>query len=224
MCAHNPTGVDPNPEQWKKILELVKRKHHFVLFDSAYQGFASGDLKKDAYALNLFVQEWDRIMLCQSFAKNFGIYGERAGALSLITQSPKETDIVMSRVKQLARPIYSNPPIHGARLVDTVLSDPALTAEWHSELKIMSNRMADMRTGIVQKLKDHGSTHSWKHITDQIGMFAYTGLTKEMVEELRAVHGIYMTGDARISICGLNTKNLDYIAAAFHKVTNGKTF
>lgn len=123
VCAHNPTGVDPTQDQWKTILEVVKRKNHFVGFDSAYQGFASGDLKRDAYALNLFAKEWDRIMLFQSFAKNFGIYGERAGALSVVTGSPKETEIVMSRIKQLARPIYSNPPIHGARLVDIVLSD-----------------------------------------------------------------------------------------------------
>jgi aspartate aminotransferase, mitochondrial len=163
-------------------------------------------------------------MLCQSFAKNFGIYGQRAGALSLVTGSAKETETVMSRLKQLARPIYSNPPIHGARLVDIVLSNKDLTTEWHQELKVMSGRMADMRKGIVDKLKQHGSTHSWKHITDQIGMFAYTGLTKEMVDQLRTDYSIYMTGDARISICGLNTKNLDYVAEAFHKVTNGKTF
>ncbi len=163
-------------------------------------------------------------MLCQSFAKNFGIYGQRAGALSFVTDSPKVTDVVMSRIKQLARPIYSNPPIHGARLVDTVLNDKALTTEWHSELKIMSGRMADMRKGIVEKLKQNGSTHDWKHITNQIGMFAYTGFTKEMVDQLRNDYAIYMTNDARISICGLNTKNIDYVAEAFHKVTNGKTF
>lgn len=224
VCAHNPTGVDPSQEQWKKILELVKRKNHFVCFDSAYQGFASGDLERDAYSLKLFSSEYDRIMLFQSFAKNFGIYGERAGCVSLVTQSPKETEVVMSRLKQLARPIYSNPPIHGARLVDIVLSDKDLTAEWHQELKIMSGRMADMRKGIVDKLKQQGSQHSWKHITDQIGMFAYTGFNKEIVDQLRNDYSIYMTSDGRISICGLNTKNLDYIAEAFHKVTKDKTF
>lgn len=131
VCAHNPTGVDPTQDQWKQILELVKRKNHFVTFDSAYQGFASGDLARDAYALNLFSQNYDRIMLFQSFAKNFGVYGERAGAVSLVTGSKTETEVVMSRIKQIARPIYSNPPIHGARLVDIVLSSPELTAEWH---------------------------------------------------------------------------------------------
>ena len=161
VCAHNPTGVDPTPAQWKQILELVQRKQHFVTFDSAYQGFASGDLAKDAYSLNLFTQNYDRVMLFQSFAKNFGIYGERAGAVSLVTGSRTETEVAMSRLKQIARPIYSNPPIHGARLVDIVLSEKELTAEWHRELKVMSGRMMAMRNGIVQKLKDRGSPHSW---------------------------------------------------------------
>ena len=163
-------------------------------------------------------------MLFQSFAKNFGIYGQRAGCLSVVTGSKKETDVVMSRIKQLARPIYSNPPVHGARLVDIVLSDPALTAEWHSELKVMAGRMQDMRKGLHANLKARGSEHNWQHILDQIGMFAYTGLTKEMVEELRNKYAIYMTADGRMSICGLNTKNLEYVSDAFHNVTKNKPF
>lgn len=222
VCAHNPTGVDPTQEQWKSILEVIKRKNHFVCFDSAYQGFASGDLVKDAYALNLFSAEYDRIMLCQSFAKNFGLYGERAGGLSLITSSKKETEIVMSRLKSVARPIYSNPPINGARLIDIVLGDKDLTNEWHQELKVMSTRMASMRNGFVEGLKSRGNPHSWKHISDQIGMFGFTGLKKELVEELRAKHAVYMTLDGRISISGLNTKNIDYVAEAFHQVTKDK--
>ena len=161
VCAHNPTGVDPTPAQWSQILEVVKRKQHFVMFDSAYQGFASGDLKKDAYAIELFTKEWDRIMLCQSFAKNFGIYGERAGTLSLVTGSKNETEVVMSRIKQIARPIYSNPPIHGARLINAVLENPELVKEWHRELKVMSGRMSDMRHGLFNKLQSVGSKHSW---------------------------------------------------------------
>ena len=163
-------------------------------------------------------------MLFQSFAKNFGIYGERAGALSIVTGSKTETEVVMSRIKQLARPIYSNPPIHGARLVDIVLSNPELTQEWHKELKIMSGRMADMRAGIVQKLKDRSNPHSWKHIQEQIGMFGFTGMNKEMIDELRSKYAIYMTGDGRISICGLNTGNIDYVADAFHAVTKDRKF
>lgn len=115
--------------------------------------------------------------------------------------------------------MYSNPPIHGARVVDIILSDPELTKLWHQDLVHMSSRMADMRTGLVQNLKDAGSVHDWSHITSQIGMFAYTGVSKEQVIELREKHGLYMTEDGRISIAGLNTHNLKYIAESFHDVT-----
>jgi aspartate aminotransferase, mitochondrial len=142
----------------------------------------------------------------------------------LITENKTEHEIVTSRVKQLARMLYSNPPIHGARIVDVILSDKQLTSEWHDELKVMSGRIAQMRTGIVEKLKERKSVHSWRHITDQIGMFAFTGLNKEMVDQLRTEYAIYMTLDGRISIAGLNTKNLDYVADAFHNVTKDKHF
>ena len=163
-------------------------------------------------------------MLFQSFAKNFGLYGERAGCYSVITGSQAEKDIVMSRIKQIARPIYSNPPIHGARIVDIVLCDPELTSMWHQDLRDMSGRMQEMRHGLVDSLKKLGNEHNWQHVTDQIGMFAYTGLNQDMVNELRENYAIYMTMDGRISIAGLNTKNLAYVSEAFHKVTTGKEF
>jgi len=163
-------------------------------------------------------------MLMQSFAKNFGLYGERAGCFSVVTSSLAEKEVVNSRIKQIARPLYSNPPIHGARIVDIILGDPELTAMWHSDLKLMSGRIAEMRAALKEKLAAIGNEHNWDHITDQIGMFAFTGLTKDMVDELRTKHAVYMTGDARISIAGLNTHNVDYVAECFHKVTHGKTF
>ena len=163
-------------------------------------------------------------MLFKSFAKNFGLYGERAGCYSVITGSQAEKDIVMSRIKQIARPIYSNPPIHGARIVDIVLGDPELTSMWHQDLRDMSGRMQEMRHGLVDSLKKLGNEHNWQHVTDQIGMFAYTGLNQDMVNELRENYAIYMTMDGRISIAGLNTKNLAYVSEAFHKVTTGKEF
>ena len=224
VCAHNPTGVDPTPKQWEEILDIVKTKNHFAAFDSAYQGFASGDLEKDAYSLRLFAKHTDNIMLFQSFAKNFGLYGERAGCVSVITNSPAEKEIAMTRIKTLARALYSNPPSHGARIVDIILGDKQLTQMWHDDLKLMSGRILQMRTGLANKLKDLGSEHSWVHLTDQIGMFAFTGLTKDMVDELRTKYAIYLTADGRISIAGLNTSNLDYIAEAFHAVTKGKKF
>lgn len=163
-------------------------------------------------------------MLFQSFAKNFGLYGERAGCYSVVTGNKEEKDVVMSRIKQIARPIYSNPPIHGARVVDIILGDEELTKMWHDDLKLMSGRMAEMRTGLVNKLKDLGNEHDWSHVTSQIGMFAFTGLNKDQVNELREKYAIYMTMDGRISIAGLNSGNLEYVAQGFHNVTTGKQF
>lgn len=156
-------------------------------------------------------------------AKNFGLYGERAGCVSFMATSEKEAAILSSRIKQIARPMYSNPPIHGARIVDIILSDPKLTASWHADLKKMSSRMMDMRLGLVQRLTDAGNPHDWSHVTSQIGMFAYTGLSPDQVGSLQKDYGIFMTGDGRISIAGLNTKNLDYIAQSFHAVTKDST-
>jgi len=222
VCSHNPTGVDPTQEQWQTILEIVKRKNLFSGFDSAYQGFASGDLERDAYSLRLFQEHTDNIMLFQSFAKNFGIYGERTGAFSVVTGSQAERDTVNSRIKQIARPIYSNPPIHGARIVDIILGDPELEKMWHSDLILMSTRMAEMRAALHAGLTALGSEHNWDHVVSQIGMFAFTGLNKDMINELREKYSIYMTMDGRISIAGLNTHNIDYVAGAFHAVTTGK--
>lgn len=200
----------------------MKRKNLFSAFDSAYQGFASGDLERDAYSLRLFQEHTDNIMLFQSYAKNFGIYGERTGCFSVVTGSTAERDIVNSRIKQIARPIYSNPPIHGARIVDIVLGDEELTKMWHNDLTIMSTRMAEMRAALKGGLEKLGNEHNWDHVTSQIGMFAFTGLNKDMITELREKYSIYMTMDGRISIAGLNTHNIEYVASAFHAVTTGK--
>jgi aspartate aminotransferase len=224
VCAHNPTGVDPTPKQWETVLETVLRKKMFSCFDSAYQGFATGCLEKDAYSLRLFAEHTDNLCLFQSFAKNFGIYGERAGVFSVVTGSKAEKDVVNSRIKQIARPIYSNPPIHGARIVDIILQDPELEKMWHSDLELMSGRIKEMRSSLVSKIIANGSKHNWDHFVNQIGMFAFTGMNKDMVNELREKYAIYMTMDGRISIAGLNTNNVDYIAEAFHKVTDGKKF
>jgi aspartate aminotransferase len=164
-CAHNPTGQDPDQVQWSKILEVCMRRNHFVGFDNAYQGFASGDLEKDAYALRLFANNTDRMCVFQSYAKNFGLYGERAGCLTFLAADDDEAERVKSRMKLIARPMYSNPPIHGAKLVDEVLGDARLTKMWHNELKEMSARILEMRSSLVQKLTDLGSPHDWSHIT-----------------------------------------------------------
>ena len=173
-CAHNPTGVDPRPEQWKQISAAVKERGHFVVIDSAYQGFASGDPTRDAFAIQQFVEDGHQIALAQSFSKNFGLYGQRVGCVSFITGSPEEAAKVESQVKILARAMYSNPPIHGSRIVTTILKDPALKKQWHVDVKEMADRIISMREKLRAELERLGSKHNWQHITDQIGMFAYT--------------------------------------------------
>jgi aspartate aminotransferase len=218
-CAHNPTGVDPTLEQWKELSALFKKKQHFAFFDCAYQGFASGDVDKDAAPVRTFVDDGHQVLVTQSFAKNFGLYGERVGSIQVVVGSADEAVKLDSQLKILIRPFYSNPPIYGARLVEAILTDPKLTALWKQEVKGMADRIISMREMLVKKLAEHGSKRSWKHITDQIGMFCYSGLTSHQVDELAAKYHIYMTRNGRISIAGINTKNVDYLAESMHAVT-----
>ncbi|EAL72921.1 aspartate aminotransferase [Dictyostelium discoideum AX4] len=218
-CAHNPTGVDPTAEQWKKISEICKERGHFVLFDFAYQGFASGSPEKDAAAVRMFVEDGHNIALCQSFAKNFGLYGERIGAFSILTETSDQALNVESQLKILIRPMYSNPPVYGARLVQAILKDKELTNEWRSEVKGMADRIINMREQLVKYLKKHGSTRDWSHITTQIGMFCFTGLTPEQVDRLANEYHIYLTRNGRISIAGINSTNVEYLAKAMAAVT-----
>jgi len=218
-CAHNPTGVDPTPEQWKEISKAIKSGNHFVFFDNAYQGFASGDPDKDVQAVRTFVADGHNIALAQSFAKNFGLYGHRVGAFSIIGKDADETARVLSQLKILARAIYSNPPIHGARLVSIVLSDPKLRKQWSEEIKVMANRIIKMRQLLKDNLKKAGSTKNWDHITNQIGMFSYTGLTPEQVDYATEKHYIFMTRNGRISMAGVTTKNVEHLAKAIHDAT-----
>lgn len=185
----------------------------------AYQGFASGDLNKDSYGLRRFAKDGVKLALAQSFAKNFGLYGERIGCFSVICDSKQEASLVESHAKFIARAQYSNPPKYGAHLVDIVLSNPELTQEWHRELKVMSDRINSMRQSLYKGIKEQNSTLNWDHIIKQIGMFAYTGLNLDQVKKLKSEHHIYLTDDGRISISGLNTKNVDYVAKAFHEVS-----
>ncbi|KAL7538063.1 hypothetical protein ACHAXR_008275 [Thalassiosira sp. AJA248-18] len=222
-CAHNPTGCDPTMDQWKDISDLIKSKSHHVFFDSAYQGFASGDAEADASALRYFADEGHNIVLAQSFAKNFGLYGERTGTLSVLTNSPEERSAVMSQLKLIIRPMYSSPPIHGSSIVKTVLTDEELTTEYYGNCKEMATRIRAMREKLVEVLKEVGSTHDWSHVTEQIGMFAFTGMSSEMCDELTSKSSIFLTKDGRISLAGLNDGNIEYVAKAVHAVTDGKS-
>merc|ERR1712060_669681 len=217
-CAHNPTGTDPTQEQWKEIEATIAKKGHISLFDVAYQGFASGDLDKDSWAPRYFLSKGQKPLLCQSYAKNMGLYGQRVGCFSLVVDNAKEEAACDSQLKWVARPAYSNPPRHGVEVALEVMSTPALNDMWHEEMKIMSGRILAMRTGLHDKLTEL-TGKDWSHIAEQIGMFAYTGLTAPQCQELIDKHHVYLTKNGRISVAGLTTKNVDYVAECIAKVS-----
>jgi aspartate/tyrosine/aromatic aminotransferase len=216
VCAHNPTGVDPTQAQWKQIAAVMKEKGHFPFFDCAYQGFATGDLSADNYPVRLFIELGFEMVVCQSFAKNFGLYAERIGALHVVVNNPAMTAPVVSQLAVIIRPMYSNPPRHGAHIVSAILNDPKLFAEWEAELKGMANRIKDMRTALLSELKKLKTPGDWSHIVTQIGMFSYTGLSPKQVDKMIKTHHVYMLGNGRISMAGVNTKNVAYLANAIH--------
>lgn len=218
-CSHNPTGMDPTLEQWKQLSELCTKKNILPFFDNAYQGFASGDATLDAAAVRMFVEDGHLLAMIQSFSKNFGLYGHRVGALSVVGATEDEAKCVVSQLKVVIRPMYSNPPRHGARIVSTILSDPQLTQDFVAQCAGMADRIGTMRTLMRSRLEEAGSTHNWEHITKQIGMFAYSGMTKDQVLTMREKHHVYCTADGRISMAGVTTGNVDYIAHAIHDVT-----
>jgi aspartate aminotransferase, mitochondrial len=223
-CAHNPTGCDPTHDQWEQIANVMAQKQHVCFFDSAYQGFASGNAELDAYAIRYMVQRKDisKILLAQSFAKNFGLYGERCGTLSVVCHTSDERDTIVSQLKNIIRPMYSSPPKHGSSIVKTILQDPLLSQQYYDECRCMSQRIGTMRMKLVQTLQDVGSVQDWTHITNQIGMFAYTGMTATMCDTLTNQYAIYLTRDGRISLAGLNDGNLQYVANAIHTVTHNE--
>ncbi|KAI6649691.1 Aspartate aminotransferase [Oopsacas minuta] len=215
--AHNPTGVDPTQQQWRDIGKVLKEKGHLPFIDMAYQGFATGDLDRDAFAVRLLEREGLQPVVTQSCAKNLGLYGERTGALHVVTASKEEKDRVMSQIKILIRPTYSNPPIHGARLAVEVWRNKDLYKEWLAELKIMSGRISDMRKALQLGLETN-TNRKWPHITRQIGMFCYSGLETDQVTLLREEHAIFMTKDGRISMVSLSNNNIEYVVNCISKL------
>ncbi|KAK8850720.1 hypothetical protein IAR55_004640 [Kwoniella newhampshirensis] len=221
-CAQNPTGIDPTQDQWKELSEIVKARKHVALFDMAYQGFASGDIIRDAFAVRYFVEQGHQIILCQSFAKNLGLYAERAGTFSIVVSSPDEKERILSQVKRVIRPLYSSPPIHGAQIVATILGSPELYEQWLAEVKKMATRIIDMRERLYDLLVELKTPGEWGHIKSQIGMFSFTGLTPEQVGDLAEHAHVYMTKDGRISMAGLNEHNIQYFAESMSKAVKGE--
>lgn len=227
-CAHNPTGLDPTALEWNTILGAIAKHKHLPLFDSAYQGFASGNLDKDAApireAINLGAVV-SPILICQSFAKNVGMYGERVGALHVVlpTSEPKATTealkrAIKSQLNKYTRSEISNPPAYGAKLVATILTDPGLRSQWEQDLVTMSSRIIKMRNDLKARLLALGTPGTWDHITNQTGMFSFTGLSPEMVARLEKVHGVYLVSSGRASVAGLNDGNVEKVAKAIDEV------
>ncbi|KAI9204690.1 pyridoxal phosphate-dependent transferase [Polychytrium aggregatum] len=213
-CAHNPTGVDPTLDQWKQISDVVKAKNHFVFFDCAYQGFASGDLDRDAQAVRYFVEEGHELFVAQSYAKNFGLYGERIGCLTVVAQSTEQAKNISSQLERITRSLISNPPTFGARIVSLVLNNPELYEQWKTELKSMADRIILMREQLYDALVKHETPGTWNHIVDQIGMFSFTGLNPTQCKLLTDKFHVYLASSGRISMAGLNSKNVQRFADA----------
>lgn len=220
-CAQNPTGVDPTPEQWRAIVSALKEGGLIPVLDNAYQGYASGDLDKDGFAQRLFEELGMEYFMSQSFAKNFGLYGERIGYVHVRCASKDRADAVLSQMKILIRQAYSSPPRHGASIVYRILSNPELKKQWLGELKFMALRIDGMRSALRKAIEKRGTPGTWNHITDQIGMFSFTGLNTAQVERMTNEFHIYMTKDGRISVAGLNPGNVDYVAECIDRVVRG---
>ncbi|KAK3212942.1 hypothetical protein Dsin_017648 [Dipteronia sinensis] len=215
-CGHNPTGVDPSLEQWEQIRKLMRLNGLLPFFDCAYQGFVSASPDADAQPVRMFVADGGECLTALSYSKIMGLYAERVGALSIVCKTADVASRVESQLKLIIRPMYSNPPIHGASIVTAILKDREMYGEWITELKAMTDRITSMRQQLYNALHDRAIPGDWSHITKQVGMFSLTGLNAEQVAFLTKEYHIYMSSDGRINLSGLSTKTVPYLADAIH--------
>ena len=216
-CCHNPTGVDPSLEQWNQLAELLKRKQLLPLVDCAYQGFGDG-IDTDVDGLRTLAAQLDELLICSSFSKNFGLYGERVGALTLVGANSTAAAAALSHAKARVRSNYSNPPKHGAALVAAVLGDERLRAEWEKEVAEMRARINGMRTMFVDKMQELGVEQDFSFIKQQRGMFSFSGLTPLQVDQLRNEHSIYIVGSGRINVAGITEDNINRLCECIQLV------
>ncbi|GAA5184660.1 aspartate/tyrosine/aromatic aminotransferase [Niveibacterium umoris] len=216
-CCHNPTGADITDAQWEEVVAVCRAKGLVAFLDMAYQGFADG-IDADAVAVRAFSASGLQFFVSSSFSKSFSLYGERVGALSIVTASKEESARVLSQVKRVVRTNYSNPPTHGGAVVAAVLSSPELRQQWEDELAGMRVRIREMRKGLAERLAARGVTRDLSFVTRQRGMFSYTGLSAGQVEVLKNEFGIYAVSTGRICVAALNSKNIDYVADALATV------
>ncbi|ABN73762.1 amino acid aminotransferase [Actinobacillus pleuropneumoniae] len=216
-CCHNPTGIDPTPEQWDALAKLSAEKGWLPLFDFAYQGFGNG-LGQDAYGLRAFVKNHKELLIASSYSKNFGLYNERVGAFTLVAENADVANKAFTQIKSIIRVLYSNPAAHGANAVARVLGDETLRAEWVAELDEMRDRIKGMRNRMVQLLKEKGAKQDFDFIAKQNGMFSFSGLTPEQVDRLREEFAIYAVRSGRINVAGITDQNIDALCEAIVKV------
>ena len=214
MCGHNPTGVDPTPEQWKEIYTIIQSTHCLPFFDNAYQGFVSGDPDADAFPVRYFVEQSAvnneplNMLVCCSFAKNFGLYCERIGALHVVTKNVSEKERVASQLRVISRSMYSSCPAYGARIISYILNDPIRASQWRTECAAMATRLNDMRILLYNTLIEKNVKGTWEHVRLQRGMFTYTGIQATAVQILKTQHHVYLLATGRVSIAGLTPSNI----------------
>lgn len=213
-CAHNPSGVDPTTDQWREILTVFQEKGLLPWFDNAYQGFVSGDPTEDAFAVRLFVESGLETIVACSFAKNFGLYGERCGSLHFVARSASALPPIASQLRVISRVLYSTCPAQGARIVALILGDPTRRAQWLTDCRAMAERLNGVRKLLFDTLVRLNVKGEWRHVIEQRGMFSYTGISAPTVARLKQDYHIYMLGNGRISLAGLNAGNCDQFVSA----------
>jgi aromatic-amino-acid transaminase len=216
-CCHNPTGVDPDAAQWRQIVDCVRERNLVPFLDIAYQGFGEG-LEGDAAVVRLVAEAKIEALVSNSFSKSFSLYGERIGALTMLTSSRDAAERVLSQIKRVIRASYSSPPTHGAALVTAVLASPELRGQWESELASMRDRIRQMRERLVEGLARRGVSTDFSFVRRQRGMFSYTGLSSSQVDRLREQYGVYAVSTGRICVAALNSGNLDAVCEAIAAV------
>ncbi|MFP6865756.1 MAG: amino acid aminotransferase [Roseibacillus sp.] len=216
-CCHNPSGMDPTPAQWEELAELAAAQGFLPLFDFAYQGFGDG-LEDDAFGLRAFAAKGIELLVASSFSKNFGLYNQRVGAMTVVATAAEAAQNAMSHVKLCIRTNYSNPPAHGARLVATVLADCELRTIWEQDVTIMRDRINSMRRLFVETMAAKTDKADFSFVATQRGMFSFSGLSKEQVLEIREKHSVYIVGSGRISIAGITSSNIDPLCSALASV------
>ncbi len=216
-CCHNPSGYDITPAQWDQVVAVVKARKLVPFLDMAYQGFGYG-IEEDGAVIGKFVASGQNFLVSTSFSKSFSLYGERVGALSVLCRDKEEAGRILSQLKLVIRANYSNPPTHGGQVVATVLNTPELRALWEKELAAMRVRIKQMRSSMVEKLKAAGVKQDMSFIAQQVGMFSYSGLTKDQMVRLRSEFSVYGTDTGRMCVAALNSKNIDYVCASIAKV------